>query len=152
MANLEWRSHFPAYKVINGDPRHSDHRPVIVILDPDPFRCFQNGAREQPKFEASWLEEDQCEEVVHNAWHMAFLSGDVAIADAFRKVGAELQSWSKEVLGDLQNRINKAKKDLNRCRKRAISQEQVSLEQMLRYKLERLQDQKNIFSKHLKQL
>ncbi|XP_051220216.1 uncharacterized protein [Lolium perenne] len=147
VADLEWRTHFPAYKAINGDPRHSDHRPVIVILDPDPHLGSSHGVRERPKFEAFWLEEDQCEEVVHNAWHLALLSGDVPIRDAIRKVNSELHSWSKEVLGDLQNRIKKAMKDLNRCRKRALSQEQVSLEHMLRYKLERLQDQKNTFWK-----
>jgi hypothetical protein len=26
----EWRSAFPLVRVINGDPRHSDHRPIIV--------------------------------------------------------------------------------------------------------------------------
>ena len=31
VANIEWRSHFPAYRAINRDPRHSEHRPVIVV-------------------------------------------------------------------------------------------------------------------------
>jgi hypothetical protein len=110
VANLEWKTHFPAYKAINGDPRHFDHRPIIVILDPDPHICSPNRVKEQPKFEASWLQEDQCEEVLHNAWHLAFLFGDVAIADAIRKVGSELHSWSKEVLGDLQNRIKRPRR------------------------------------------
>jgi exonuclease III len=92
IANLEWRTHFPAYKAINGDPRHSDHRPVIVVMDPEPHSSSFIGVREQPKFEACWLEEEQCEEVVHNAWHLAFLSSDVAVADAIRRVGAELHS------------------------------------------------------------
>jgi hypothetical protein len=47
----------------------------------------------------------------------------------------------------LKNRIKKVKKELARCRKEAISQDQVSREHMLRYKLERLQDKKNIFWK-----
>ena len=25
--------HFPLYRVINGDPRHSDHRPIILECD-----------------------------------------------------------------------------------------------------------------------
>jgi hypothetical protein len=103
--------------------------------------------REAPKFEASWLEEEECKEVVHNVWHLSLLSGDTAVSEAIKKVNAELQSWSKEILGDLQNRIKKVKKELNRCRKRDISPDQVSMEHMLRYKLERLLDQKNIFWK-----
>jgi hypothetical protein len=30
VASEGWRQRFPAFKVTNGDPRHSDHRPVIV--------------------------------------------------------------------------------------------------------------------------
>lgn len=147
IANLEWRSHFLAYKAINGDPRHSDHRPMIVVLEPE-YRGNSTGCVfEQPKFEARWLEEEQCDEVVRNAWHLAMLTGDRGLAATIKRVGMELHTWSKEVLGDLKNRIKKVKKELNRCRKRAISQEQVSLEQMLRYKLERLQDQKNTYWK-----
>ncbi|KAK1650817.1 hypothetical protein QYE76_068622 [Lolium multiflorum] len=147
VANLGWRSHFPAYKAINGDPRHSDHRPLIVVMEPEYHCSISSGVVEQPKFEARWLEEEQCEEVVQNAWHLALLTGDPAIASAIKRVGLELHSWSKDILGDLQNRIKKAKKDLNRCRKKDISPEQVSLEQLLRYKLERLQDQKNVYWK-----
>lgn len=73
------------------------------------------------------------------------VSSDTTVAEAIKRVGSELHSWSKEVLGDLKNRIKKAKQDLNQCRKHVISQQNVSMEHMLRYKLERLQDQKNIF-------
>jgi len=30
VANSAWRARFPLVRVINGDPRHSDHRPIIV--------------------------------------------------------------------------------------------------------------------------
>jgi hypothetical protein len=30
VANITWRRRFPLVKVKNGDPRHSNHRPVIV--------------------------------------------------------------------------------------------------------------------------
>jgi hypothetical protein len=30
VASLTWREHFPGFKVVNRDPHHSDHRPVIV--------------------------------------------------------------------------------------------------------------------------
>jgi hypothetical protein len=28
-----WRARFLAFKVNNGDPRHSDHRPMIVVTE-----------------------------------------------------------------------------------------------------------------------
>lgn len=33
VANDLWMLRFPNYRVINGDPRHSDHRPVIITTD-----------------------------------------------------------------------------------------------------------------------
>lgn len=33
VANVGWRCLFPLYKIIKGDPRHSDHRPVIAELN-----------------------------------------------------------------------------------------------------------------------
>jgi hypothetical protein len=30
VGNLEWHGKFLAYEVVNGDPRHFDHRPIIV--------------------------------------------------------------------------------------------------------------------------
>ena len=65
VANEEWRIRFPLHKVINGEPRHSDHRPVIVetehrerVLGPPRTKTF--------RFEASWTEED-CAAIVENA-------------------------------------------------------------------------------------
>jgi hypothetical protein len=34
VARGEWISKFPLYRVINGEPRHLDHRPVIVDTNP----------------------------------------------------------------------------------------------------------------------
>lgn len=38
VANDQWRMHFPGVRVINGDPRHSDHRPVIIMTDFSPVQ------------------------------------------------------------------------------------------------------------------
>lgn len=49
VADGNWRARFPAFKVTNRDPRHSDHRPVILETEwegdmvgawrqPSPFR------------------------------------------------------------------------------------------------------------------
>lgn len=46
VATPEWCSRFPEYRVINGDPRHSDHRPVIVHLDHESFSSRQQKKRE----------------------------------------------------------------------------------------------------------
>jgi hypothetical protein len=50
-------------------------------------------------------------------------------------------------LGDLERRVKKVKKELEECRQSEIGREQVAREEVLRYKLERLEEQVDIFWK-----
>jgi hypothetical protein len=68
VASLPWREHFPGFKVVNGDPRHSDHRPVIVDTHGSEAVRRSSPWSKVPKFEAKWLEEEECEGIVKNAW------------------------------------------------------------------------------------
>jgi hypothetical protein len=67
VATNSWRRRFPAYKVINSDPRHSDHRPIIV--DTCGALCTRRTSDRNPgpHFEARWLEEEACKDIVENA-------------------------------------------------------------------------------------
>jgi hypothetical protein len=49
------------------------------------------------------------------------------------------------VLGDLEKRVKNLKKELENCRRSGIDREQVAREAVLRYKLERLEEQVDIF-------
>lgn len=55
VANDLRRRHFPTACVIHGDPRHSDHRPLIIVTDRPSY--VQHGIRTRKSFcfEASWL-------------------------------------------------------------------------------------------------
>lgn len=58
-------SHFPLYKVNNGEPRHSDHRPVIVVTDGG--ACNRRSAGPlQFRFKAGWVKEEDCPAIVDN--------------------------------------------------------------------------------------
>jgi hypothetical protein len=59
-----------------------------------------------------------------------------------KKVEGELTNWSRSSLGDLDKRISRVKKDLEACRRKDISHEQVQREHLLRYKLEKLEKQR----------
>ncbi|KAJ1266325.1 hypothetical protein BS78_08G142200 [Paspalum vaginatum] len=67
--------------------------------------------------------------------------------EAQKCVRGDLHDWDRNVLGELEKRISKVKKELERCRRQVISSESVSQEHLLRYKLERLQEQLNIYWK-----
>jgi hypothetical protein len=58
VANEEWRRRFPCARVINGDPRHSDHRLVIIMTDRPVDRERREGGRSF-HFEAAWLQEEE---------------------------------------------------------------------------------------------
>jgi hypothetical protein len=49
--------------VKNGDPCHSDHRPVIVTMDED-CELGSSSTGPQLRFEANWVQEENCEAVV----------------------------------------------------------------------------------------
>jgi hypothetical protein len=127
--------------VINGDPRHSDHRPVIICLEGRRREGGGRGARGGFRFEASWLEEEKCQEVVEEAWKMAVDGNAASVHDAIKAVASGLGHRSKNVLGDLEKRVKFLKKELERCQRSGISKEQVVREKVLRFKLERVEEQ-----------
>ena len=58
---------FPCVAVHNGDPYHSNHRLVIIMTEKSDRRRRAVGEK-QFAFEASWLLEDHCREVVNEVW------------------------------------------------------------------------------------
>jgi hypothetical protein len=55
--------------------------------------------------------------------------------------------WSRNILGGLEKRIKKLKKELAKCIKGTLSQENIQNEQVLKYRLEKLEEQKDIYWK-----
>lgn len=111
VADRAWQNHFPDFHVRNGDPHHSDHRPVIVTFGEGVAGQVRNGSAGFI-FEAEWVHEENCEAVVSNAWRLSMNTGTGRVADAVRDVAGDLWDWSRNILGDLEKRIKKVKKDL----------------------------------------
>lgn len=117
VANVAWRSLFPLVEVINGDPRHLDHRPVMIRLDGGATPSDGAPPRNNFKFEARWLQEDGCADLVQKAWLEAFDTGAVNVSEGLGEVAGVLADWNRNVLGDLEKRIKKMKKELGACLK-----------------------------------
>jgi hypothetical protein len=145
VANVAWRCMFPLYKIINGDPRRSDHRPIIAKLNGQAMVDRDRRSPRTFRFEARWLQEEQCDEVVTNAWNQAFEDGATTVGEAVERIGGCLMEWDREVLGELKQRIKKAKKDLEMCRRGQLDQRRLSQEHLLKYKLNRLEEQQNVY-------
>lgn len=68
VANGAWREGYPLVLVRNGDPYHSDHRPVIITTEGASSVGRMTGGHRPSQFEASWIKEDACAGVVSDAW------------------------------------------------------------------------------------
>jgi len=142
VANKDWMSRFPLRHIINGEPRHSDHRPVIVDTDPPRNR----GGRQSPafRFEACWVEEEDCAAIVENAWRTVVAQWE-NVGAAIKNVAKELGDWGRNVLGTLEKSIKKTRKDLEAYRRRVVNADSVAREELLRFKLEKLEEKRNTY-------
>ena len=94
------------------------------------------------RFEAGWIQEDNCRMIVQNAWNLTVEARSGSVVEAIWEVGAELWDRSRNILGDLEKRIKRVKRDLEACRRRSIDAQSVGREAILKYKLEKLENQK----------
>lgn len=65
MATLEWLNIFPKAKVFHLTSLVSDHLPLTLRMVPNHRR---KKAKKMSRFEAMWLRDQSCEEVVQKAW------------------------------------------------------------------------------------
>ncbi|XP_045088915.1 uncharacterized protein [Aegilops tauschii subsp. strangulata] len=140
-ANDRWREKFPDFTVVNGAPRHSDHRPVIVWTQ-GADRSWKGGDRGF-RFEARWLQEEGCEDVIREAWEQSWGRRDGGVAHALREVAGKLRTWDREVVGAVEGRLKKAKAELERCMAARVSQEKIEEEARLRCVVDELEEKKN---------
>jgi hypothetical protein len=142
VANYTWRDRFSLVKVRNGDPYHSDHRPVVIVTCDDRGRRIRGAAGEKAfHFEAAWLKEERCRGLVEEAWEEGAFNGEGNVAARIMVISSSLQHWNNNVLRDLEKRLQKAKKELEVWRRKTITDESVHMEAVLNYKVDRLEEQ-----------
>jgi len=145
VANGAWREWYPLVLVRNGDPYHSDHRPMIITTKGAHQSDQVNGGVRPFNFEASWVKDEACVGVVSEAWELGGARGEGSIAERFRSVVGSLHSWSVNMLGDLEKRMKRLKKELEKCRRSPIDDASVHREAVLIYRLDKVEEQKDIF-------
>jgi hypothetical protein len=63
VANPSWCARFPCFKVINGCPEHSDHRPVVISVNGVRRQRWTGWGGQNKRFETRWLLEEDCDSV-----------------------------------------------------------------------------------------
>jgi hypothetical protein len=147
VANTEWRNLFPGYEVRHGDQQHSDHMPIIVKLDGENTSHIVGQNKHTFRFEAQWLNEEGCAELVEKAWAESFGAGSQTVGEGLQDVSKVLDNWNRNVLGDLDTGIKKVKKKLQQCVKKPLSNTNIQEEHVMRYHLDKLEGQKNTYWK-----
>lgn len=108
LANMDWRTKFVTAHVLNGDPRHSDHRPIIISTERKEVASGRRG--KAFFFEAAWLEEEQCTDVVKEGWEQGVAEGLTVVDQLVGRVAGSLAGWSSNVLGVWEKKEKKLKK------------------------------------------
>lgn len=76
----------PLARVVNGGPRHSDHRPVILNTGSRGAQEWCRTMEAMRKFEARWLKEEECGDRVEEALAQSLEAGSVNLMEIQRKV------------------------------------------------------------------
>ena len=87
-------------RVIHGEQRHSDHRPIIVDVGDRGLNEWRKPREIMRKFEAKWLKEEECNARVQEAWAAAVQNGGACMMDLQSMVLCDLWEWDRNVLGN----------------------------------------------------
>ncbi|KAL7234605.1 hypothetical protein ACSBR1_018108 [Camellia fascicularis] len=134
LVNDEWQTLFPEAHLHTLVSSVSDHSPILV----DCFGVRRVRPQAGPRwgrvyhFEAMWLREEACEQVIANCWN-----GDVSTANVdglqrnIVRTSAELKGWSRNQFGHLQNQLRVKTKRLECLRSQPVVSEVMSSEILL---------------------
>ena len=101
------------------------------------------------RFEAWWLKEEGCSAEVQGAWEQGCREGSGDVASVLRCVAGRMRKWGKEVAGELESRLGKARRSLESCMRAPVSEEKIIEEARLRCTVEDLEEKKNTKAKQL---
>ncbi|GAV85133.1 hypothetical protein CFOL_v3_28571 [Cephalotus follicularis] len=99
---------FPRAYVMHEVSSISDHCPVLLSLDANP--TMKQGRRRVTRFEAMWVKDMKCEEIMKESWHKGRdRPGAYGIITKIQRCRDNLSKWSRESVGSITNPIREKK-------------------------------------------
>ncbi|XP_040988956.1 uncharacterized protein LOC121236574 [Juglans microcarpa x Juglans regia] len=96
VANMKWMECFPQSRVYHCSAAYSDHLPISLSLSDGLARRRSKLFR----FEAMWIEEDECEEVISRHWQEAAGGNNLmAISKKIKACSRGLEVWNEKKFG-----------------------------------------------------
>jgi hypothetical protein len=143
VCNPVWSSKFPMASLINEDYSKSDHRPIS--LDTEYLADVQAARpRGRKRFEASWLMEQEFDEVVGLAWAKAQQEFQGNLAARLRSVHQSLHEWDRNTLKQPKTRLAELQKELNLIMDGPLSDEATAKQQEIQLKMENIREQEEM--------
>ncbi|KAJ9128883.1 hypothetical protein P3X46_034379 [Hevea brasiliensis] len=94
LVSVEWRELFPQVLVVNEALSGSDHRPIVLLLEP--VRGKQHFLF---RFEAKWLLNQQCSKIINSSWNFPIRGSPMfSLTQKLKWCSANLSRWSKRQL------------------------------------------------------
>ena len=112
VAIVEWILRFPTSHIHHLECFHSNHRLLLLISDVEQKRFYKKGRHF--RFEAMWLKDKSCEDVVKQSWVDLNDSNPVRIL--LKKITSyqeNLSTWNRVTFGHVRNTLAKKLKDLS---------------------------------------
>ena len=107
---MDWFDKFPMTRLYHCISSVSDHCPFS--LHPEERKNTQRFGKSF-RFEAMWLKEASCEEVVTSAWEEATINGsDFPMVECLNNCCMKLEDWNKNVFGHVGNNLARLQKHL----------------------------------------
>ncbi|KAL0356018.1 UNVERIFIED_CONTAM: Retrovirus-related Pol polyprotein from type-1 retrotransposable element R2 [Sesamum radiatum] len=129
---------FPRARATNLMIGGSDHCIVQISLD----QMGIQGSHRRPKrfrFEAAWLREPSCEEVIQAGWKSVAGSEDVGgVSARIRSVRVHLLQWERREFGNVRSRIRQLEDRILSLDKGNLSTDSKQLLEMMKSELEEL--------------
>ncbi|KAL0450879.1 UNVERIFIED_CONTAM: hypothetical protein Slati_1644300 [Sesamum latifolium] len=122
-SSLSWSHLFPASKVNHVSSPYSDHAPLVIELRPQ-AACVVQKSQKIFRFEASWLQEADCEALVTSAWTVPAGSHPKnVLVDKISTVCARLSRWGRLVGKETVERIKALKKTIVSMRQHTVTED-----------------------------
>ena len=102
MANEDWMLRFPNARVFHSSMSILDHCLIKLSLKKDQNRQPQ---KKRFMFEATWIRDTRCHEVVESAWDLGGNLSSVQLIDRLRNCKERLRSWNWREFGNVNQLI-----------------------------------------------
>ncbi|XP_072058205.1 uncharacterized protein [Arachis hypogaea] len=128
LANWEWRALYQQASLTALPAISSDHCPIVLNIN-------QIQRREMSfKFEAFWVDHDECENVVRKGWDKWNIHGCdwKGITRKMENCKEELKKWSKKTFKRADKEIHKLKDELKKLQDSNLTQEKQEMIQLIK--------------------